>query len=85
MNRPEKRNALNHDLRAQILHALRAADQDPEVHVMSCAAPARPSPPATTSAAATRARLPVLHAGGEGQYPRHVTETWMSIWELSSP
>jgi len=34
LNRPEKRNALNHDLRAQVLHALRAADADPEVRVM---------------------------------------------------
>ena len=34
MNRPEKRNALNHALRGQVIHALQTGDADPEVHVM---------------------------------------------------
>ncbi len=34
MNRPEKRNALNHALRGQLLHALQQGDADPDVHVM---------------------------------------------------
>ncbi|SVD52255.1 uncharacterized protein METZ01_LOCUS405109, partial [marine metagenome] len=33
MNRPEKRNALNHALRGEVLHALRTGDMDPEVRV----------------------------------------------------
>ena len=33
MNRPEKRNALNHPLRGAILHALREGDRDPSVRV----------------------------------------------------
>ena len=33
MNRPEKRNALNHALRGEMLDALRGATQDPDVHV----------------------------------------------------
>ena len=31
MNRPEKRNALNHALRGQLLHALQAGDMDESV------------------------------------------------------
>ena len=34
LNRPEKRNALNHALRGGILDALRTADADPDVRVM---------------------------------------------------
>ena len=34
LNRPEKRNALNHALRGGILRALQEADRDPEVRVM---------------------------------------------------
>jgi len=34
LNRPEKRNALNHALRGGILQALQEADQDPEIRVM---------------------------------------------------
>jgi enoyl-CoA hydratase len=28
---------------------------------------------------------PYYTAGGEGQWPRHVTEGWMSIWDLAKP
>ena len=34
LNRPEKRNALNHALRGQLLHALQQGDLDPDVRVM---------------------------------------------------
>ena len=34
LNRPEKRNALNEALRAEILLSLQEADRDPGVHVM---------------------------------------------------
>ena len=34
LNRPEKRNALNHQLRGALMDALRADDQDPDVRVM---------------------------------------------------
>src|ERR687888_1515685 len=33
LNRPEKRNALNNQLRAEILQALEEADRDPDVRV----------------------------------------------------
>ena len=29
--------------------------------------------------------MPHFTAEGEGQWPRHVTETWMSIWDLAKP
>ena len=29
--------------------------------------------------------LPYYTPGGEGQWPRHVTEGWMSIWDLAKP
>ena len=86
MNRPEKRNALIHPLRGAILNTLRAHDQDPTCASRSSAAPARPSPPATTSAAATRAtRCRTTRPAAKAQWPRHVTEGWMSIWDLAKP
>ena len=33
LNRPEKRNALNHPLRGELISALQAADVDDSVHV----------------------------------------------------
>ena len=86
MNRPEKRNSLIHPLRGAILDALRAADQDPSVKVMIVRG-AGPSFSAGYDLADGNAghELPYYTPGGDGQWPRHVTEGWMSIWDLAKP
>ena len=86
LNRPEKRNALNHDLRAQVLHALRDADRDPAVHVMIVRG-AGPSFSAGYDLGGGNEGVayPYFTAEGEGHYPRHVGEGWMSIWALRKP
>ena len=86
LNRPEKRNALSHQLRAEIMAALQAADQDPDIRVMIVRG-------AGTSFSAgyelgdgnDGVDMPHFTSGGDSQWPRHVTETWMSIWDLSKP
>jgi enoyl-CoA hydratase len=86
LNRPEKRNALNHGLRGELIEALRVADDDADVRVSivrgagSCFSAGYElgdgndglDPPWFTS-------------GGEGHWPRHVTEAWMGIWDLAKP
>jgi enoyl-CoA hydratase len=86
MNRPEKRNALNHPLRGAILETLRANDQDPDVHVTIIRG-AGPSFSAGYDLGGGNEgyELPFYTPGGEGQWPRHVTEGWMSIWDLAKP
>ena len=86
LNRPEKRNALNHDLRGQVLHALRAGDQDCDVHVMIVrGAGTCFSAGYDLGGGNEGVEYPFFTAAGEGQWPRHVTEGWMSIWELATP
>jgi enoyl-CoA hydratase len=86
MNRPEKRNSLIHPLRGAILEALRAGDQDPDVRVMIIRG-AGPSFSAGYDLAGGNEghELPFYTPAGEGQWPRHVTEGWMSIWDLAKP
>lgn len=86
MNRPDKRNALNHALRGEILHALRTGDMDPEVKVQIIRG-AGPSFSAGYDLGGGNEGqdMPFFTAQGEGQWPRHVTEGWMSIWDLSKP
>ena len=86
LNRPEKRNALNHALRAELLHALQAADQDDDVHVMIVRGAGK-SFSAGYDLGGGNAGLeyPFFTPAGEGQWPRHVTEGWMSIWDLAKP
>ena len=86
MNRPEKRNSLIHPLRGAILESLREADADPDVRVMIIRG-AGPSFSAGYDLAGGNEghELPFYTPAGDGQWPRHVTEGWMSIWDLAKP
>ncbi len=86
MNRPEKRNALNHALRGQVLHALQQGDQDPDVHVMIVRGAGKAFSAGYDLGGGNEGlEYPFFTPGGEGQWPRHVTEGWMGIWDLSKP
>jgi len=86
MNRPDKRNALNHALRGEVLHALQTGDMDDAVRVQIVRG-AGPSFSAGYDLGGGNEGLdyPFFTAGGDGQWPRHVTEGWMSIWDLAKP
>ncbi len=86
MNRPEKRNALNHLLRGGVVRALVAGDQDPSVRVMIVRANG-PSFSAGYDLGGGNEglELPWHTAGGDGHWPRHVTDGWMGIWDLAKP
>ena len=86
LNRPEKRNALNNPLRGALLEALRTGDADPNIRVMIIRG-AGPSFSAGYDLGGGNegTELPFYTPGGDGQWPRHVTEGWMSIWDLSKP
>ncbi len=86
LNRPEKRNALNHPLRGQLLQALREGDEDGSVRVQIIRG-AGPSFSAGYDLGGGNEghEMPFYTAAGEGQWPRHVTESWMSIWDLAKP
>lgn len=86
MNRPEKRNALNHALRGGILNALREGDADPEVRVQIVrGAGTCFSAGYELGGGNAGLEMPYYTPGGDGQWPRHVTEGWMSIWDLAKP
>jgi len=86
LNRPEKRNALNHKLRGDLIDALETADADDDVRVTivrgagSCF-----SAGYDLGGGNEGLEYPHFTAGGDGQWPRHVTETWMGIWDLAKP
>jgi enoyl-CoA hydratase len=85
LNRPEKRNALNNELRGAILEALRAADADPVVRVSIL----RGAGPAFSSgydlSADNAVGQPYYSPGGPGQWARHVVDGWFTIWDLAKP
>ena len=86
LNRPVKRNALNHALRGGIVRALREADQDPDVRVMIVRGAGKCFSSGYDLGGGSQGQeLPWYTAGGDGHWPRHVTQGWMSIWELAKP
>jgi enoyl-CoA hydratase len=86
LNRPEKRNALNHPLRGQLVGALQAADLDDDVRVSIIRGGGTCFSAGYDLGGGNEGHdYPHFTAPGEGQWPRHVTETWMGIWDLQKP
>jgi enoyl-CoA hydratase len=86
LNRPEKRNALFNPLRAALFDALHAADRDDAVRVTIVRGAGTCFSAGYDLGGGNKGtELPFFTAAGEGQWPRHVTEGWMSIWDLAKP
>src|ERR1700739_373886 len=84
LNRPEKRNALNDDLRLALFEALRGADRDTNVKVIiirgggDCFSAgydlAQPGTPVDRPTATT-----------DGWWARHVLSGWFEMWDMATP
>ncbi len=86
LNRPEKRNALNHPLRGALVNALREADMDPDVRVIIVRGAGKCFSAGYDLGGGNEGYdYPFYTAGGDGQWPRHVTDGWMSIWDMATP
>ena len=86
LNRPGKRNALNHPLRGAILEALVAHDTDPDVRVTIIrGAGTCFSAGYDLGGGSDGHELPFPTTPGEGQWPRHVVDGWTGIWDLAKP
>jgi enoyl-CoA hydratase len=86
LNRPDKRNALNHPLRGELIDALQSADLDDDVRVTIVRGAGTCFSAGYDLGGGNEGHdYPHFTAPGEGQWPRHVTETWMGIWDLQKP
>jgi enoyl-CoA hydratase len=86
LNRPEKRNALNHALRGGVVRALQEADRDRGVRVMIVRGAGSCFSAGYDLGGGNEGQEPPWYTpGGDGHWPRHVTQGWMSIWELAKP
>jgi enoyl-CoA hydratase len=85
LNRPEKRNALSNALRGELLEQLRRADGDDEVRVSIL----RGAGPCFSSGYDLKSDLgsdqPYFTPNVGMQWARHVSEGWMSLWDLAMP
>lgn len=88
LNRPEKRNALSNELRAQLFDAMREADLDPDVRVIII----RGAGPSFSSGydlqqamADNRQNLPRHASNIDGYWARHLVEGWFEMWDYTTP
>ncbi len=85
LNRPEKRNALNNEMRGALFDALIDADRDPGVSVTIIRGAGVCFSSGYDLKSDLGADRPYYTAGGDGQWSRHVAEGWMRIWDLAKP
>lgn len=84
LNRPEKRNALNDELRGALFSALREGDRNPEISVMiirgagSCFSAGYDLGGRNTDV--ERAIAPM-----DGWWSRHVVNNWFEMWDMATP
>ncbi len=85
LNRPDKRNPLSNELRGEIFHALDLADRDPEIGctVIRGAGPSFSAGYDLKSD--TSKDQPFYTAGGIGNWPRHVVDGFLHMWDLGKP
>ena len=85
MNRPDKRNSLIHPLRGAILDTLAEHDADADVSVTIIRGAGPSFSAGYDLGGNVGEEMPYYTPGGQGAWPRHVTEGWMSIWDLAKP
>ncbi len=85
LNRPEKRNALSNALRGELLDALRAADGDDSVRVSIVRGAGKCFSSGYDLGSDLGSDQPYFTSQVGMQWARHVSEGWMSIWDLAKP
>lgn len=85
LNRPDKRNAINNLMRSELFEALQAFDRDPEVRVTIIRGAGKCFSSGYDLADDLANNQPYYTAGGDGGWSRHVSDGWMSIWDLAKP
>ena len=98
LNRPEKMNALSHNLRAELFNALKDFEMDPEVRVIIIRGSGRAWSAGYDLSGISktqddrdyvekRSGLPAvgpIHPG-QGQWPQHLLSGYWQIWECTKP
>jgi enoyl-CoA hydratase len=85
LDRPDKANALNNELKGQLLEALYLADQDPEIRVVVVRGKGRNFCAGYDMTMDRSQPQPVSVQGGDGQFQRGAVEMWTKVWDLGVP
>lgn len=85
LNRPEKRNAISNQLRAEVFRALEDADVDDAVRVTVIRGAGKCFSSGYDLKSDLASDLPYHTARGAGMFSRHFVEGWTRLWDLAKP
>jgi len=89
LNRPEKRNALNNHIRGEVFDALEKADDDNEIRVTIIRGAGTCFSAGYDLGSDLRKDRPWFTSPEIGlrsySWPRHLTEGWFKMWDMSKP
>ncbi|MBM3658419.1 MAG: enoyl-CoA hydratase [Actinobacteria bacterium] len=85
LNRPDKRNAINTPMRAEMLAVLEANDGDDDVRVTVIRGGGACFSAGYDLGGGLMGAPPFHSAPGDGQWARQATETWFRFWDLAKP
>lgn len=85
LNRPEKRNAMNNQLRGEVFQVLEEADTDESVRVTIIRGAGKCFCSGYDLGGENHQDQPYYTPGGIGNWPRHVVQGWFSLWDLGKP
>lgn len=85
LNRPDKRNPLSNLLRTELFDALIQADHDPELRVTILRGAGGNFSAGYDLKQDSRQNQPFHTAGGLGNWPRHVVDGFLQMWDLAKP
>ncbi len=85
LNRPDKRNPLSNPLRSELFDALQQADLDDELRVTILRGAGGNFSAGYDLKQDARKQQPFHTAGGLGNWPRHVVDGFLQMWDLAKP
>jgi enoyl-CoA hydratase len=85
LNRPDKRNSMNHELRAQLFNQLQLNDQDPDIRVTILRGSGNNFCSGYDLSMNRNVPFPMFTADGDGSFQRNVLEGWLMIQDLAKP
>jgi len=85
LDRPEKKNAISTEMRSQLLAALQAHDNDPDVRVTIIRGAGDCFSAGYDLSGGLMDEPPYHSAPGDGAWTRHASDGWLSIWDLAKP
>uniref|UniRef100_A0A7S3PJ47 3-hydroxyisobutyryl-CoA hydrolase n=1 Tax=Aplanochytrium stocchinoi TaxID=215587 RepID=A0A7S3PJ47_9STRA len=85
LNRPEKRNCMNHELRGQLFNQLQLNDQDPDIRVTIIRGAGKSFCAGYDLDMKRNVAMPMFEAEGDGMFQRHVLNGWFMMMDLAKP